>query len=126
ADDRLQVDVVAELIQLFGDVQGIGVGLERCEHLAPHRDNARLHVRNQIPRRRARFAYTPAIASSAMIPRPPCRRSSRLAGYGLTMSAARNSRNAASAPLQPTGFMNNVIRIPTTSSITTEPGSDCR
>ena len=39
-----------------------------------------------MPRRNATFAYTAAIASSAITPMPPGKRSNRLAGNGLTIS----------------------------------------
>ena len=40
---------------------------------------------------------------------PAVQASRRFAGYGLTMSKRRNSRNAPNAPAQPTGIRNSVI-----------------
>ena len=42
--------------------------------------------------------YTAAIASSAMMPSPPCSASSRFAGHGLTTSKRRNTRKPTIAP----------------------------
>src|SRR5262249_57597139 len=106
-DDSLQADVVTDRVEPLGDQQRIGVDLERREQFATNGDNTSLHreIRAANSARSARVAYTPAIASSAMTPTPPGRRSSLSDGYGLTMSNNRKRKNATMAPRHPTGFM---------------------
>src|ERR1700734_586682 len=43
AGDRLELDRHAQLVQLFREVQRIGVLAVRREHLRPNRDNLRVH-----------------------------------------------------------------------------------
>ena len=63
------------------------------------------------------------MASSAITPIPPCSDSNRRGGHGFTTSRTRNTRNPTNAPRPVTGSHDSVISIPTTSSMTTGPGS---
>ena len=136
ADDRLGAQRRCRApASRVGEEQRVGVDPGRAEQLAADRDDLRRAQRRRSAlmrtspeagrRRRAatRFAYTAAIASSAITPSPPCRRSRRPAGNGLITSKMRNSTNPASAVYSPTGMNASVISIPSTSSITIGPGS---
>src|SRR5207247_1451313 len=134
AHDGLEAHVVADGVQPFGDRKRVRVDAKRRQQLAADGDDAGTHgyrltaypinrCRSASAPRSRRLAYTAAIASSAMTPMPPGSRSRRFAGKGLMTSVARKRRKPATAPIQPTGFMNSVISMPSTSSITTAPGS---
>src|SRR5687768_3868477 len=103
ADNRLERDGDTEVVQDLGDIQRVGVGLMGCQQLAADGDDRRTQAVSHAGiihthRRSARYEYNPATASSAMIPRPPCRCSSCAAGYGLTTSNRRNSRKPSTIP----------------------------
>ncbi len=103
ADDGLERDRDPKVVEDLRDVERVGVGLLRREQFAAHGDDcrvepgARAHAANQAgaiitPMRNTRCAYTPAIASSAMMPSPEGRCSRRPAGNGLITSNTRNNR----------------------------------
>ena len=80
-------------------------------------------ARSQASSRTHPYAYTPAIRSSLITPHPPGSASSELHGGGLITSNTRNRTNPTSAPVTDTGTNASVTSIPSTSSITTGPGS---
>src|SRR4030095_4269457 len=132
ADHGLGDDIDAETIELFGDVQRVGVNFRRREHLAADgHDRRPPQVRHDTQPAGASairilitpFPYNAAIPSSAMMPRPPCSLSKRPDGHGLTTSSALNTMKPTNAPIALTGRSANVINIPTTSSSTIGPGS---
>ena len=123
ADDDLGAQLDAERRQPLGNEQRVGVEPRRSEQLAADGDDLggaqrRAPVMRSSraaatsPRAATRFAYTAAIASSAITPRPPCSCSSRPAGYGLITSKMRKRTNPAIAPGQPTGMNASVISMP--------------
>ena len=133
-DDALGPQLDAEVAEPAGQEKRVGVEPRRAEKLGSDGDDFRGREWRSILRDPCRnaatsitrsdmFAYTAAIASSAITPRPPCSCSKRPAGYGLITSNTRNSKKPASAPDQPTGMNARVMSMPTTSSITTGPGS---
>ena len=97
ADHRLQAHVEADGVQPFGDEERVRVDAKRRQHLAADARMqafiADLRIQCRTPRK-ARLAYTAAIASSAITPRPPGRRSRRFAGYGLTTSTSAKQQEA--------------------------------
>ena len=92
ADDGLDAQVDAERRQPVGEEERIGIGARGSEQLGADGDDfsgARSMRHGSSPaaatsaHRSARFAYTPAIASSAMMPKPPWNFSRRSAGIRL-------------------------------------------
>ncbi len=94
-DDRLAFYLDPEAREFLRDEQRVRVEPRPAQQLAADCDDFRggesaAHEiqpgSSHIVNRSDRFAYTAAIASSAITPRPPCSASSRPAGYGLMMS----------------------------------------
>src|SRR4029453_9870763 len=93
----------ADLEETVRHPQRVRVGAQRPQELAADREQLGAqrtrHVTGQTvrPARSSRFAYTPAIRSSATMPTPPGSRSRSRAGQGLRTSMRRNRKKAAIA-----------------------------